>query len=105
MDISQILNDWQFVPFVQRILNKDKYPVINNSDGTYSTHKLSWGSIGDKYVVFPQIEMVDGKLTNLLEAGIDPFNYAMNTRNYIQFDSPDDADFFTKNYKSYWDKK
>lgn len=104
IDINSIIEQNKFIPWVDRIINKDKYPMIKNPDGTVSSHKMAWGQYGDKYVVFPTIEMINGKLVNLPEVGIDPFNHAIKNNAYIGFDTPEQADWFSKNYKQYWGK-
>jgi len=89
--------------FVKRILRPDKYPYIKNSDGSHSTHLMSWSGIEKdgkkKYVVYPSI-LYDGK--QLRDYGDDAFDLAIKSGNYIEFDSPEKADWFSKRYKSIW---
>jgi hypothetical protein len=61
-----------------------------------STH---WMSHDPKSMrVFPQIAMVDGKLQDLGERAYD---YADKTGEYIQFETPEEAEWFAANgYKS-----
>jgi hypothetical protein len=48
--------------------------------------------------VFPQIVMVDGKLKDM---GEDAYDYADKTGEYIQFDTPEEAEWFAANgYKN-----
>jgi hypothetical protein len=42
-DITQFLEKNKDVPFVDRILNPDKYPVQENPGGTVSTHLMAYG--------------------------------------------------------------
>ena len=85
--------------FVDRVLNRDKYPVLNNPDGTVSTHKMSWGESNGKYYVYPTI-LWNGK--KLIDYGENAFPKAMQSGDFIEFDSPDKADWFSKNYKKIW---
>ena len=39
---------------------------------------------------------------NRLE-GKDAFDHAIKNNNYIKFDTPEDAAWFSQNYKKYWD--
>lgn len=101
--IWDIIQKNKKTPFVNRLINRQDYPVIGNPDGTYSTHRMSWGQVGNKYWVFPMIEMVGDELVDLRQSGIDPFEHARQNQNYIEFNTPEEADFFSKNYKKYWD--
>ena len=44
------------VPFVDRILNPDKYPVQKNKDGSISTHLMAYGESDGEYVVYPTLQ-------------------------------------------------
>uniref|UniRef100_A0A6M3JS11 Uncharacterized protein n=1 Tax=viral metagenome TaxID=1070528 RepID=A0A6M3JS11_9ZZZZ len=101
-ELSEIIQGNQNIPFIQRLINRYIYPVINNPEGTQSSHKMMWGQVNDKYIVFPSIELVNGKLTDMLKAGIDPMEQALQNKNFIEFDSPNEAEWFTKNYKKYF---
>lgn len=99
--IIKIIEQNKNVPFVDRIINKDKYPTIKEGDYDV-THKMAWGESEGKYYVFPTVEMIGGKLVDLGAAGIDPLKHALDSNNFISFDNAQDADSFSKNYKSYW---
>ena len=99
--VFNIIEENKNVPFVDRIRNKDKYPSLKEK-GYDVTHKMAWGQIGNRYIVFPTVEIVDDKLVDLDKLGINPAEYALINKNYIEFDNPDDADWFSKNYKKYW---
>ena len=98
--INDILGKHKDKDFVKRILYKDKYPVINNDDGSVSTHLMSWGETDGRYLVYPTI--VNGK-EGLRKLEMDEaFRHALGSQEYIEFDNPDDADWFSKNYKAVW---
>ena len=63
---------------------------------------MAWGEMGDKYVVFPTV-LYNGK--TLADYGDDAFNQVKKTGNYITFDNPGDAEWFSQNYKSAWGGK
>lgn len=88
--------------FVQRVLNPYIFPQINNPDGTYSTHKMAWSTVDGKPVVYPTIIQNDsGALQEL--APKDALDYAMKSGQYIRFNTPDEADWFSQNYKKVWE--
>ena len=104
LDIFNTIEKNKAVPFVDRIINKNKYPSLKDpKTGKDMTHMMSWGESGGKYYVFPTIEMINGKLVDMTESGMNPFDYALKNKNYIEFDTPDAADYFSKNYKKYWE--
>jgi len=105
--IESILQQNAEKPFVDRILNRQNYPVLSMGEGNYATHKMSWGQIGNKYRVFPTIlyDQVGRQLKEF--APRDAFNLTTvpnmeGLDNYIDFDTPEEADYFSKNYKSVW---
>ena len=95
--ILKVLNQNKGKIFIDRLLNRQNYPVINNPNGTYSTHKMAWGQAGNKYYVFPTI-LWDGQ--SLREyTPQEAWKHVFDTGNYLEFDTPEEADFFTNNYK------
>lgn len=105
-EIMRVLNANADKSFVKRILNRDKYPVLDEGNGQHATHKMAWGETdtpkGKKYVVFPTV-LFDGK--KLADYGDKAFGHAMKSGNYIEFDDPKQAEWFSKEYKKAWDKK
>jgi len=100
--LTKILESNKNKSFVKRILEPDQYPVLQNDDGTVSTHRMSWGQAGDKYIVFPTV-LYNGKKLQAFDPN-DAFQHVIKSKNYILFDSPEEADAFTKRYKDYWEK-
>jgi len=103
--LMKILIKNQDKSFVKRILDKESYPVLDIGDGNVATHKMAYGEIdtddGKKYVVYPTV-LYDGK--KLVDYGDSAFNKVMETGNFIDFDTPEEAEWFSKNYKQVWDK-
>lgn len=87
--------------FVKRILNKENSPVLDNGDGTVSTHSMSWGEADGRYFVYPTV-LVTGDGTLKRFSNKDAWRNVMKTGNYIEFDSPEEADWFSRRYKSVW---
>jgi hypothetical protein len=100
--IGKILDDNWNKPFVQRILHPELFPTLDLGGGEFATHKMAWGTVGDTPIVFPTVAMVDGKLIDLSEEGIDPVKRALEKNDYITFKTEMDADWFSKNYKKWW---
>lgn len=96
--IADILNRHSNLNFVQRVMSPDKFPVINNPDGSVSTHKMAWGSYGNQHVVFPTI-VYDEKTGTLKDLGKEAFDYAIKNKQYIPFNNPKEAESFSINYK------
>jgi len=103
MKAMAILLTNQDKPFVDRVLNRDKYPVLPLPGGGHATHKMAWGETDGKYLVYPTVQW-DGK--NLVEySGGDAFKRALAAGDYIEFETPEEADWFSKNYKAVWGSK
>lgn len=87
--------------FVQRILHPESSPQLDMGNGQHATHLMSYGEADGKYIVFPTVQMDNGKLKNY---GDQAFDRAMKSGEYISFDNEKDAEWFSKNYKQYWEK-
>ena len=98
--IIKILAKNQSLPFVQRIINRGIYPVLHKDDDIM-THLMSWGESDGRYFAYPQIVEGVGGLKRL--SSDEAFDHAMKTREYIEFKKPEEAEFFTKNYKRFWE--
>ena len=50
--------------FIDRINNPEKHPFVRNPDGSISTHRMAaeYDRQGDRWVVFPMIQMEGGRL-------------------------------------------
>lgn len=106
MDIEAVLNRYNSVPFVRRILTPFKAPVaIDDEDPEKKrvmTHKMAWGEADGKYYVFPTV-MPDesGALRNFGDKAMDE---AFKRRDVVPFNTPEEAAYFSENYKTFWDK-
>lgn len=89
--------------FVDRIVNRDKYPSIDNGDGTHSTHLMAWTEADGAYRVFPTI-LFDKKTGKLIKRDNmrAAYDNAVRMGEYIDFNSPDEAEWFSQRYKSVW---
>ncbi len=89
--------------FVKRIMEPGKYGELANSDGSVSTHSMAWGETDGKYQVFPTVVQGEKGALQRLE-GKDAWDRAQETGGYIDFDTPEEAEWFSKNYKKVWDR-
>ena len=87
--------------FMNRLRTKDRRR-IDNPDGTHSTHLLGWEYDGDdrkRAVVFPEIQ--PDEQGNLRNYGRDALTRAVERRDTLQT-TPELADWFTQNYKTFF---
>ncbi len=98
----EVLGKNQHLNFVQRIINADQAPSIQNEDGTISSHKMAFAETGEgnnkKYVVYPTIIEREGELVEL--DGQTAMQYASESGEFITFTDPDyAAEFAEGGYK------
>jgi hypothetical protein len=86
--------------FVQRILRPDDFPTLDLGNGQHATHRMSWGEAGGKYYVYPTVLLQEGG--KLHDYGDNAWDHAIKGGNYIEFDSPQDAEWFSQRYKGAW---
>ena len=82
--------------FVQRGLNPDKYPVINNPDGSHSTHRMGYSGSDNGYIVYPTI-IQDSDSTLKQLSSQDAVKHALQTGEFIEFDKRRLARKYSKN--------
>lgn len=101
--IKKILENNKDKGFVKRILSPKDYPVLDNKDGSTSTHSMSWSEVDGKYIVFPTVLYNDKGQLNRFDPNI-ALELSLDSGNFIEFDAPEKADFFSKEYKQAWEK-
>jgi hypothetical protein len=90
--------------FVQRAASMQKVPSydvpqIRNNDGTFSTHKMMSGETDGRGIAFPTIvQNPDGTLTQLNPD--EAFEYARQNKEALLFNSPEEAAWYSENYKT-----
>lgn len=86
--------------FVQRIGPNMGYAEFDDEKGQRrkGTHLLGYTEKDDKYLVFPQIQMKEGRLQYIPDWK-EAFNTASKQNNVISFDNEKDALTFTEKYK------
>lgn len=101
--LMQVLRANNQKDFVQRILNPYGQPQIANPDGSFSTHLMSTAESDGRFYAYPLIMRGEGG--GLVNYGDDAFRRAIDSGEFIEFPSQEEADWFSKNYKMIWDKK
>ena len=85
--------------FVQRILKPKESPVLDLGDGNIATHKMAWEQQGGKYYAYPTVQRQGN---GLVDKGKNAFFDAMTSGEFIEFATPGEAEWFSKNYKNFW---
>jgi hypothetical protein len=92
--------------FVKRIQSPKNYPTLDLGNGDYATHKMAWGT-DDKGVayVYPTVvyDTIANKLIQLDNRAA--WQHAVKNNEFIRFDNPADADWFSRKYKAVWGKE
>ena len=85
--------------FINRMMNANDFPVLENRDGTVSTHSMAYGEADGQYFVYPTVVYQDGKMMRL---GPDTaWTRAMESGDYVMFENEDDAREFSSEYKQF----
>jgi hypothetical protein len=81
--------------FVKRIMNPKNFPVIDNGDGSVSTHRMASGETDGRFIAYPTITQdKDGSLRQREDR--DAFNHAMKTGEFIEFNTDQEAREFAE---------
>jgi len=83
--------------FLDRIKNPEKYPVIENKDGSISTHRMAAEvDEGGNWYVFPTIVMLDSGELYQFDDPDQAREYNFKTGNFLQMDSKKEALTYAK---------
>lgn len=81
--------------FVKRMFDNTK--SIDKGDGNSSTHIMSYTERNGKYIMFPMVVEIDGKLKEFDDdKWRDAVDYALKNNEYIEFDTEKEASDFSK---------
>jgi len=99
-NLMQLLGANKDIPFVDRILSPQNYGVIKNQDNSISTHLMSaeYDENGDAYA-FPMIVKTENGLRKFNDPR-EALNYNKKIGNVMKFNTIEEADMFTRNYKT-----
>lgn len=83
--------------WVERGLNPDNYPNIDNKDGTFSTHKLSYvtGDEGEAYIYPTIIQQEDSTLKEYSQD--ESWEYVKKTNTAMRIPSVKLAEYYSQN--------
>lgn len=95
--------------FVSRLIDENRVtiPDWNNKDDI-ATHKLSYARAGDRWIIYPNVQNIDGKLYDFsdpkygLNKGWQALDSALYSGDYVEVPSEADARWFTESYKRYY---
>ena len=99
--IRAILEANKSKSFVNRIINYQNSPRLDLGGGQYATHKMAWTEADGKYYVYPTV-LLQGDNTLKEYKPDDAWRQVRQSGNFIEFNSPNDADWFSRNYKRIW---
>jgi len=102
-DLIRVLMENKDVPFVRRINDRYVHPVLDNQDGTISTHSMADSESDGRHYAYPTVVSDNNHGLKRLADSM-AFENAMNSGNYIEFPNAQDANWFARNYKQAWDK-
>ena len=95
--------------FVSRLIDEHRVtiPDWNNKDDI-ATHKLSYARDGDRWIIYPNVQNIDGKLYDFsdpkcgLDKGRQAIDSALYSGDYVEVPSEADARWFTESYKRHY---
>lgn len=95
--------------FVSRLIDENRVtiPDWNNKDDI-ATHKLSYARVGDRWIIYPNVQNIDGKLYDFsdpkygLNKGWQALDSALYSGDYVEVPSEADARWFTESYKRHY---
>lgn len=89
--------------FEQRVLNPNSNPVIDNGDGSVSTHRMAYGESDGKFVAYPTIVLPKDSKELVQLGDKDAWQYAAKHGEFRKFDTEDEARTYAEGgYKKFW---
>ena len=92
--------------FVKRLLdpNRQSIPDWESKGRQIATHKLGWAEDESGAYVYPEVQEIDGQLIDFTRPPYAPgiAEYIAIKNNNIVRMTPEEADWFTRNYKQYY---
>lgn len=93
-------------PFMQRILNNDNRSVNDWEDPSRkATHKLSYAQTDKGYIVYPEVQIVDGQIHDFTDPKYnhgkwDALDNAVRNSDTLRFSTEEQALRYTQEYKN-----
>jgi len=95
--LNQIITENTDKGFVKRMLATNPM-TLPQDDGSHATHKMAWTTVDGQHIAYPTVLYDGSKLVDYGPHGA--LDQVLKTGNYIPFDTPDEADYFSSNYKN-----
>lgn len=88
--------------FEKRANNPGIFPVVDNRDGSISTHRMAYAGVDGGFIAYPTIiQTPSGELVQLDDQ--EAFEHAARTRQFRRFSSEEDAAAYSSGgYKQSW---
>lgn len=98
------INSTSNANFVQRLKDPNRKSIRFRNTNDVATHRMSWSNDGDRAIVYPEVQEIDGELVDM---GRPPYTKFAALDNAIEqkdtlMMSPPQAQWFTENYKDYY---
>lgn len=109
LKLIESVNNRSKANFVQRLNNSERQHIQDwENPNKIATHKMSWATEGEKAIVFPMVQEINGSLHDFSNPKYnhkkwDALNNAINKGDTLMMTS-DQAKWFTENYKNYYPK-
>lgn len=99
--IMQTLQQHRELNFVQRILHPEDFHAIEIAADEFATHLMETAEVAGRFLAYPTV-IFDSATQKLRQLGQDAMQYALQTGEFIEFQTQEAADNFAKNYKNVW---
>ena len=109
LKLIESVNNRSKANFVQRLNNPERQHIQDwENPNKIATHKMSWATEGEKAIVFPMVQEINGSLHDFSNPKYnhkkwDALNNAISKGDTLMMTS-DQAKWFTENYKNFYPK-
>ena len=107
LKLIESVNNRSKANFVQRLNDAERQHIQDwENPNKIATHKMSWATEGEKAIVFPMVQEINGSLHDFSNPKYnhkkwDALNNAINKGDTLIM-APDQAKWFTENYKNFY---
>lgn len=109
LKLIESVNNRSKANFVQRLNSSERQHIQDwENPNKIATHKMSWATEGEKAIVFPMVQEINGSLHDFSNPKYnhkkwDALNNAISKGDTLIM-TPDQAKWFTENYKNFYPK-
>jgi hypothetical protein len=102
--VDSIVGKNTHLNFIDRIARPELYPTLQQGDET-RTHYMAWDHINGQPAVYPTV-IFDPTTMQLKQlSDKDAYTHALKNKEFLPFQSEEEADLFSQNYKRAWRPK